>query len=127
MYPTFKKPNEINSLNFSENDDDKFCVLKFTYCDKKYPLNALSSQDLKKFILFAKKIEKKKWRQIKYEDQGFNYETPSKFNVNIPDDIPRDVTVISLRVNQKFRIIGFRAENILYIIWFDKNHNSYDG
>ena len=75
-------------LNTNKTDDDEICVLVFANCHNKYPLEKLSSKDLKSFIDFCKKIEKMTWKEIKI-DEGFNYETPKHFNVNMPDLFPR--------------------------------------
>lgn len=115
-----------SKLNTKETDDDKVCILRFAYCHSKYPLEKLSSKDLKAFINFCKKIEVMKWKEIKI-DEGLNYETPKYFNVNMPDFFPKDATAVSLRATQKFRIIGWREVEYLNIMWFDKNHNSYPG
>ena len=66
------------------------------------------------------------WKEIKI-DEGFNYETPKYFKVKMPDFFPKDATPVSFRVNQKFRIIGWREANYLNLMWFDKNHESYPG
>ena len=115
-----------NKLNTNKTDDDKICMLLFANCHNKYPLEKLSSKNLKEFINFCKKIEKMTWKEIKI-DMGLNYETPKHFKVNMPDLFPKDATAISLRASNKFRIIGWRESNYLNLMWFDKNHESYSG
>lgn len=117
---------EPKKLNTDKTDDDEICIMVFANCHNKYPLEKLSSKDLKAFIDFCKKIEKMTWKEIKI-DQGLNYETPSYFEVEMPSLFPADATPISLRVTKKFRIIGWRETKYLNIMWFDKNHNSYKG
>ena len=39
----------------SESTDDKFCTLKFSMCDSKYPMHELNSNEIKEFVSFAKK------------------------------------------------------------------------
>lgn len=106
------------------NNDDKTAVLKFSMCDDKYPLHDLSKDDLKEFISFAKLFEKLQWRVIKTHG-GLKYEQISELRK--PDAIEKDITLSSMRVSQKFRIIGYRQEEFFYIVWFDKNHEAYDG
>ena len=113
-------------LNTNKTDDDKICILVFANCHNKYPLDKLGSKELKVLLTFFKKIEKMTWKDIKI-DEGLNYETPKFFNVKMPDLFPKDATAISLRASKKFRIIGFREENYLNLMWFDKNHESYPG
>ena len=39
----------------------------------------------------------------------------------------RDIILSSLRVTDKFRLIGYRQEEYFCIVWFDKNHETYKG
>ena len=48
----------------SESTDDKFCTLKFSMCDSKYPMHELNSNEIKEFVSFAKKIEKIQWKEL---------------------------------------------------------------
>jgi hypothetical protein len=45
--------------------------------------------------------------------------------INKPDTLEKDITLSSIRVTQKFRIIGYRQEQYFYIVWFDRNHQAY--
>lgn len=115
-----------SKLNSKKTNDDKICILRFKFCHDKYPLDKLSSNDLKAFINFCKKIEIMSWKEIKI-DEGFNYETPKKFNHGMPNFFPTDATAVSFRASKKFRIIGWRESEYLNLMWFDKNHKSYPG
>lgn len=119
-------PNYNNNeyiLKKQSTDDDKQCRLRFIDCHKKYPLEKLQKKELKSFIEFAKKIETKTWKQIKFEDNSFNYETIS--NHKLPTNSNGIIEMESLRVNGKFRIEGYRDNEFFYIVWFDKNHEEY--
>ena len=123
MLGSYPNPRRLNS---EQTDDDKICQLRFAYCHSRYPLEKLSSKELKAFIKFCQKIEVMTWKEIKI-DEGLNYETPKHFNVQMPDLMPKDATPVSLRATQKFRIVGWRETYYLNIMWFDKNHSSYPG
>lgn len=111
-------------LNKKEStDDDKQCRLRFVDCHKKYPLEDLQKKDLKNFIQFAKKIENKTWKEIKFSDNGFNYETIK--DKKLPTNSNGIITMESLRVDGKFRLIGYRNNEYFYVIWFDRNHEVY--
>ncbi len=103
------------------SDDDKYCLLKFSQCDDKYPMYKLNKEHLKEFIRYAKKVENMTWKEIKTH-VGLNYETLS--GIGKPDNVPKDVTLTSMRMSQKSRIIGYKQENFYYIVWFDINHKS---
>lgn len=104
-------------------DDDKQCRLRFIDCNDKYPLEDLQKKELRSFIAFAKKIEKQTWRQIKFDDKGFNYETIKQ--KKLPTNSNGVIAMESLRVNGKFRVEGYRDNEFFYIIWFDRNHKAY--
>ena len=117
----FKPKSEYHSLS-TNNSEDKTCCLKFSQCDdNKYQLWCLGREDIKRFISYAKKVESLKWQQIKTH-HGLNYETLN--NMTIPDYIDNDVSIKSMRVDGKFRVIGYRSEEFFYILWFDNNHET---
>lgn len=116
-----KNGNNFNYSLKNNNTDDEKCILMFTQCDDKYPLWKLNSTELKEFISFAKKIESLPWRDIKTLS-GLNFE--SLQNCKKPNSIDKDITLYSMRINQKFRIIGYRVDRFFYIVWFDKNHET---
>lgn len=105
----------------SESTDDKFCTLKFSMCDSKYPMHELNSNEIKEFVSFAKKIEKIQWKNIK-QVPGLRYEVLHNFSK--PDSISKDVTIRSMRLSQKFRVIGYREGEYFYIVWFDNKHET---
>lgn len=110
-----------NKNSVQENFDNKTCVLKFSMCDDKYPMYELNSNEIKEFIKFAKKVENTAWKDIK-NDHGLRYEILK--NYNKPKNISTDVTISSMRLSQKFRIIGYRQNEYFYIVWFDNNHET---
>lgn len=117
MSNKFKKPKYYNLKK--DNNDDKTCVLKFSQCDDKHPLYELNKEELKSFVNFAKKVEKMPWRTIKTYN-GLKFELLE--SIVKPDSIDKDILLSSMRVSQKFRLIGYRQDEFFYIVWFDHNH-----
>lgn len=115
-----------NKLNSNKTDDDCICHLKFEFCHNKYPIEKLSSKDLKSMLSYFQKVENMTWKEIKV-DHSLNYEVPKKFNHDMSNYVPQDATASSMRATGKFRIIGWRQANYYNILWFDKNHESYNG
>lgn len=122
----------MNLPNYNDNtykikrestDDNKQCRLRFIDCHRKYPLEDLQKKELKNFIAFAKKIENKTWKEIKFDDNGFNYETIN--TKKLPTNSNGIIYMESLRVDGKFRIVGYRDNEFFYIVWFDRNHKAY--
>lgn len=115
--------NNDYKLKKESTDDDKQCRLRFIDCHKKYPLEDLNKKELKGFIDFAKKIENKTWKEIKFSDNSFNYETIK--NKKLPTNSNGFIYIESLRISEKFRLIGYRDNEFFYIVWFDHNHECY--
>ena len=66
---------------------------------------------------------------LKLNFQKQKFDRPTRFYTRkyelINYSIENMKLISSLRVSQKFRLIGFREENAFNIIWFDKNHEVY--
>lgn len=118
---SIKSYTQINEYNLKQSNDDKYCILKFSRCDDKYPIWNLSKRELKDFIKFCKKIENMTWKDIR-KDIGLKYEILK--NLDKPVFLSEDVTLHSMRLSQKSRIIGYRESEFFYIVWFDNNHET---
>ena len=119
-----KHEHNVYKLNKQiSTDDDKQCRLRFIDCHKRFPLEDLNKKELKGFIQFAQKIECKTWKDIKFNDNSLNYETIR--NKKLPSNSNGIIDMESLRVDGKFRIIGYRDNEYFYIVWFDHNHEVY--
>lgn len=62
-----------------ESTDNKYCTLKFSMCDNKYPMYELNHDEIKEFVSFAKKVEVAQWKNIK-NIKGLNYEVLHNFS-----------------------------------------------
>lgn len=76
-------------------------------------MDKLSKSEIKKFITFAKKLENLKWQEIK-SYSGLKYELLK--NYDGPDYLSKDISLSSLRVDKKFRIIGYRDKQDYYMV-----------
>lgn len=116
-----KKKLASLTLQKNESTNTKQCRLRFSMCDSKHPMWDLDSEEIKEFIKFAKKVEQLEWKDIR-KDKGLRYETLN--NYKGPESISKDVSICSMRLSRKSRIIGYRQEEYFYIIWFDNNHET---
>jgi hypothetical protein len=57
--------------------------------------------------------------------QGIAYETHTDRGLyrRLPEGVPRDVTIFSVRASLRFRIFGYRAGGIGHILWFIRDHD----
>ena len=106
-----------------DTEDNKKCILKFSLCDdNKFKMDNMNSRNIKEFIKFAKKVENMTWKDIR-NDQGLKYEAIKQLKP--PIYISSDITLHSMRMGQKSRVIGFKENEFFYIVWFDPNHQAY--
>lgn len=118
---SFKKETDYYALE-KNNGNDKICSLRFSQCDdNRFQLWNLNKQEIELFISYAKKIEKLSWQEI-YQHRGLNYEKID--SLKTPDYLDSEVSLYSMRVSQKFRILGYRSYEFFYIVWFDNNHET---
>jgi hypothetical protein len=119
-----------NPVIVSVSTDDEHPSFRFTYADKnRWTLAEWTSSEINDFIEGLKKIEKYTWAQIKghgSKKRGESVATGYKLITNhpsLPDNIPEDVKLSEMRIDEKKRIFGFRVQGVYYIIWFDRDHS----
>jgi len=123
-------PEQATQLNRPSSADDEHPSFRFTYADKnRWVLSDWTSSEINDLIEGLKKIEKYTWNQIRGhgskkpgESVGTGYKLIDK-PPTLPDNIPEDVRLSEMRIDEKKRIFGFRVQAVYYIIWFDRNHS----
>ena len=103
---------------------------RFTYADEnRWHLSEWKADEIKELIRDLKKIENHTWLQTKEQrskKRGDSVGCGFKIIQNhphLPNAVSEDVTISEMRIGQKKRIFGFRAESHYYIIWFDRDHS----
>ncbi|HLO48869.1 MAG TPA: hypothetical protein VK211_10685 [Kamptonema sp.] len=122
-------PEQATQLAESSSTDEEHPSFRFTYADKnRWLLSDWTSQEINELIEGLKKIEKYTWGQIKGhgskkrgESVGTGYKLINK-HPTLPENVPEDVRLSEMRIDEKKRIFGFRLKSVYYIIWFDRNH-----
>lgn len=122
-------PEQATQLTESRSTDDEHPSFRFSHADKnRWFLSDWTSQEINELIEGLKKIEKYTWGQIKGhgakkrgESVGTGYKLINK-HPKLPENVPEDVRLSEMRIDEKKRIFGFRLESVYYIIWFDRNH-----
>lgn len=120
--PKPKIPENATKLQGISFDDTK-AILSFLYADKtKWKLSSWKNTELDDLISCFQEIESLTWNDIK-KSKGLKYgsvHNPPEINNN---NISWDVDVKEMRVDRRKRIMGFRVQNIFYIVWFDRDHS----
>ena len=119
------KPSQNYQLkNSGTSSENERCVIRISMCDdKKFQLHKLSTNELKDFMSYVKQVENMTWSDIKTHS-GLRYKVLNNIDYKIPDNVPNDISICSMRVNQKFRVLGYRENIYFFVIWFDNNHKT---
>jgi len=110
----------------SEHRQDEFPVISFMHtCNRNCQLSDWRGKELDLLVNFFKKVEKLTWIQITMGHGGLDYTriNPDECSIKLPEFVSKDVGLFELSVDKVKRVWGYRSENILRVIWFDKNHD----
>ena len=69
------------------------------------------------------------WQQITHAPRhGLGTETIARSAIKdvIPSCITEDTNIIALRFHDKAPMVGFRLEEVFYIVWLDRSFKLYD-
>lgn len=125
----FPKNNIIE--NPSTNNLPPHISLKY-YDYKHECFSQWTQRDLKDFSHLNELLSKTTWKEM-IQNCSKNYGMKkglgstvirdTNIHEKLPKNISKDCTLIELRVNEKSRIIGFRNNEIYFLIWLDRNHD----
>lgn len=127
--PSPKKSNSSKNKSVTSTEkhkksyDDMNGRIVFTKVNnhKKCPIDKIQGTEFKLLIECFKIIESLTWNEIKLHN-GLNFERNRNIAIPLPQGLPPDAKLCSMRVDGKFRIYGYRAQEFFYIIWIDRNH-----
>jgi hypothetical protein len=127
--PKINKPKKQNQSKISSQATEKTINYndqhgKFAFssvCNRHCQLSEWQRNELDELIGYFKKVEQSIWKNI-LKDDGFNYESHNLIDLPVPETLPPDASLDSMRVTQKMRIYGYRTQDIFNIIWFDREH-----
>jgi hypothetical protein len=121
---------QATQIPLQTSTDDNHPSFRFIYTDKnRWLLSEWTPSEINDFLVGLKKIESYTWGQIKNhggKQRGGSVGTGYKLITNhptLPDNVPEDVKLSEMRIDEKKRIFGFRVASVYYIIWFDRDHS----
>ncbi len=123
-------PEKAIAIPQQTSTDDEHPGFRFTCVDKnRWRLSEWTSSEIDDLLAGLKKIESYTWGQIKSQGtkkRGASVGTGYKLVNNhpkLPENVPEDVKLSEMRIDDKKRIFGFRDRSVYYIIWFDRDHS----
>jgi len=108
-------------LHAPRSSEDKHPVFVFRDVDHgRWPIHEWQGRELTDLVDCFIKVERMTWSQVKTSD-GLGY----KIVENPPRcaKLPPDNTLHEMKVDQRKRIMGYRAEEEFCLIWFDREHD----
>lgn len=123
--PNAKNVRRLKEPN-SENKGNP--VWKFSYRDKEKW--SFTSSNLHSDVLeYLSLLENQTWNEILVENKKKNH----SINVETLNKCARDrlselnieaSSIISLRINAKHRLYGYKVDNVFHIVWYDTEHGN---
>ena len=73
-----------------------------------------------------RRLSKLTWGEIRQAGRhGIGYEKIEKVNFTLPSQVTDDVTLIAFRFCAKAPMIGYRNQEVLHILWLDRDFTAY--
>lgn len=111
--------NAIDALAFCKHKFSNI-NLNFEKLETDYDFNQLNKEQIKAFINTFDNFSKLSWANISSSD-GFKYK---KYHGNcFKGDYP---AIYKFRISEKYRCLGYRKEDIFYILRFETDHKISD-
>ena len=116
-----------------EGDSGAFAYVALKYYRSEHQcLSEWTAEELRGFSEFCSKVSRRTWMQIYASGgrsgsrTGLGYEPVPR--VALPDTaflanvLSEDITWFELRVTEKARVFGFRAEHAFFLVFLDRGH-----
>lgn len=119
-----------NAVQIKIDYSTQKAVFSFEHCCRRnYTASDLTKEEFKAVHDSLRMMSSMDWASIPKHD-GLEYKPADKKAIRkaikrtpLPSSVPEDCTMFYFRASGKFRVFGYRAQNIFYLIWFDRNHN----
>jgi hypothetical protein len=121
-------PADFNLYFFDKDFTQKPCFC-FQYLHKDYNSDNCDDDQIKLLIKTLEKLSNLTWLQIESSHRhGLGSEKISRHSVkpHIPDFIPKDATILSIRFAGNAPMVGFREKNIFHVLFLDGKFNVYN-
>lgn len=105
-------------------------VPKFSleYLQKSHCLSKCTKDEKAALIDRLHELSQLTWQQIQQahrHGQGSETIARTSMNVGVPPAITDDTPILSFRFSGKAPMVGFRREDVFYLVWIDRAFNVY--
>lgn len=106
--------------------------LSFEHCDHggDFCLSRCDQRQVRQAVDCLRKLTSHTWvsafstggRGVNSGGLGYEQHDRHRLTRPVPDEVPGDALIFSVRASLQFRIYGYRAQGVGFILWFDPNH-----
>lgn len=132
-----KRPRESAGKRFSAPDTPTgssqqrrpLFSLQYLSTDPEYSLSRCTREQKAAFADMLAKLSQMSWAEINQAPRhglGCEKISPSSIKAAIPSHITEDVNFLAFRFWDKAPMVGYRRQEVFYIIWLDRNFRLYD-
>lgn len=133
MTKKFKAP-ELPKTRFKaelpdQTQDEKKPIFALFHLQKKYDLDPCQKNEIAAFAKKLCHLSQMDWGQLRAAGrQGCGSETISRtsIKVGIPSHVTDEVTFLSISFDGKKKMIGYRVDDVFFILWLDRKFEVYD-
>lgn len=122
---TIKPPELAPAVNY----DLRPPIFSLIHIAPSHCITECETEERAAFATRMRELSQLTWRQLKSADrrgQGFEKVNERQLRVGSPASITEDVRFIAFRFFGKARMIGFRAQDVFHVVWFDRAMDLYD-
>jgi len=129
-----KKPPVQTTKNISARStdnpikDEGHIIFSLRHLQKNYCFSACQPEEKQALAESFFKRRDMTWLSISKEPKhglGFEKINRKSLNVKVPSIVPEDANILSFRFKGKAPMVGYKENNLFYILWLDRDFTVY--
>ena len=119
---------KLTEVSVQGSTNSKNPLFSFEYLSDEYCISKCENEDKLQFVNKLRVIGKQTWQQLTQNNKhgtGFEKIASDALLVAIPRSLTEDCTFIAFRFSDKKPMIGFRRNEVFYIVWIDPTFQVY--
>ena len=121
------KPHEIPDAPISH--DEKRPIFSLEHMQPTHSVRTCQHNDRAEFASKLYEMSQLSWGQLKQAPRhGLGSETISQNAIRapMPQSVTRDIRLIAFRFSGKKPMVGYRVNEVFFVLWLDYNYTLYD-
>jgi hypothetical protein len=108
--------------------DQRHPVFSLQYLQSNHCISRCEMAEKAKFADTLRKLSQFTWLDLKLTGRhqlGYEKIEKNSLKVGIPAHLTEDINIIAFRFDGKKSMVGYRINDIFYIVWVDRNFSVY--